>query len=77
MVAEMNIETLAPDEMEPHRLTADDVLSALGTDPQAGPMQAQARERLQRYGRNELAAETPVPAWRKFVGQFTNCSSSC
>ena len=72
MVAEMNIETLAPDELEPHRLTADDVLSALGTDPRAGLTQAQARERLRRYGRNELAAETPVPAWRKFLGQFTD-----
>ena len=72
MVAEMNSETLAPDELEPHRLTADDVLSALGTDPRAGLTQAQARERLRRYGHNELAAETPVPAWRKFLGQFTD-----
>jgi Ca2+-transporting ATPase len=72
MVAEMNTETLAAGEMKPHRLTADDVLSALGTDPQAGLTQAQARERLRRYGRNELVAETPVPAWRKFVGQFTD-----
>lgn len=72
MVAEMNIETLAADVMEPHRLTADDVLSALRTDPRTGLTQAQARERLLHYGRNELTAETPLPTWRKVLGQFTD-----
>ena len=31
---------------------------------------AEARSRLERYGRNELAAEKPVPAWRRFLAQF-------
>ena len=31
---------------------------------------AEARARLDRYGRNELAAEKPVPGWRKFLAQF-------
>jgi Ca2+-transporting ATPase len=26
--------------------------------------------RLEKYGRNELTAETPVPPWRKFLEQF-------
>jgi hypothetical protein len=26
--------------------------------------------RLERYGKNELTAEKPVPAWRKFLAQF-------
>ena len=30
----------------------------------------EARTRLERYGRNELTAEKPVPAWRKFLAQF-------
>jgi Ca2+-transporting ATPase len=30
----------------------------------------EARARLERYGRNELTAEKPVPAWRKFLAQF-------
>jgi Ca2+-transporting ATPase len=30
----------------------------------------EARSRLARFGRNELAAEKPVPAWRKFLLQF-------
>ena len=31
---------------------------------------AEARARLDRYGRNELAAERPTPGWRKFLAQF-------
>jgi len=31
---------------------------------------AEARARLERYGRNELTAEQPVAAWRKFLAQF-------
>jgi Ca2+-transporting ATPase len=31
---------------------------------------AEARARLEQDGRNELAAEAPVPAWRKFLAQF-------
>jgi P-type Ca2+ transporter type 2C len=30
----------------------------------------EAQLRLEQYGRNELAAEKPVPAWRKFLAQF-------
>jgi Ca2+-transporting ATPase len=32
--------------------------------------QAETRARLEKYGRNELTAETPVPPWRKFLEQF-------
>jgi Ca2+-transporting ATPase len=45
-------------------------LSALATDARLGLSEAEARARLQRHGRNELAAEKPVPAWRKFLAQF-------
>ena len=34
--------------------------------------QAQAREKLEQYSPNELAAERPLPAWRRFLGQFTD-----
>ena len=30
----------------------------------------EAAARLERYGRNELAAEPPVPRWRRFLAQF-------
>ena len=42
--------------MEPYRQTVDEVLAALETDARSGLSQRQAQERLERYGRNELAA---------------------
>ena len=49
---------------------AKQVLAALDSDPHRGLSVEEARIRLQRYGRNELAAEKPVPAWKKFLMQF-------
>ncbi len=68
----MSSNTVQSAGIEPHRQTVDEVLAALGTDARSGLSQAEARERLERYGRNELAAEKPVPAWRKFLAQFTD-----
>ena len=34
------------------------------------PGDAEAQTRLARYGPNELVAEPPVPAWRRFLAQF-------
>ena len=68
----MHSETIEPDGNEPYRQTVDDVVAALDTDARSGLSQGEARERLERYGRNELAAEAPVPAWRKFLAQFTD-----
>ncbi len=68
----MHSESSVPRGIEPYRQTSDDVLSALGADARSGLSQGEARERLRRYGRNELAAEKPVPAWRKFLAQFTD-----
>ncbi|MHB1223325.1 MAG: cation-translocating P-type ATPase [Gemmatimonadaceae bacterium] len=48
----------------------DEVAAALATDIERGLGDADARARLERYGRNELAAEKPVPAWRRFLAQF-------
>ena len=53
-----------------YRQTVDAVLRALGTDARLGLSEAQAQARLDRHGRNELTAEKPVPAWRKFLAQF-------
>jgi P-type Ca2+ transporter type 2C len=58
------------DVTEPYRVEVSDVVSALGTDLRRGLTNAEARSRLERSGRNELAAEEPVPAWRRFVAQF-------
>lgn len=45
-------------------------MRALGTDAQQGLTSADAEQRLARDGRNELAAEKPIPSWRKFLAQF-------
>jgi P-type Ca2+ transporter type 2C len=50
----------------------EEVIAALDTDPRRGLSETDARSRLHRDGRNELAAEKPVPAWRKFLAQFAN-----
>ena len=55
---------------QPYRQAADEILSALASDGRLGLSEAEARSRLESHGRNELAAEEPVPAWRKFLAQF-------
>ena len=47
-----------------------DLIAALGTDVQRGLSAGEAQSRLQRHGRNELVAEKPVTAWRRFLAQF-------
>ncbi|MGH9372421.1 MAG: cation-translocating P-type ATPase, partial [Vicinamibacterales bacterium] len=48
----------------------EDVLAALDSDARRGLTEADAAVRLDRHGRNELAVEQPVPAWRKLLAQF-------
>ncbi|WP_082656232.1 cation-translocating P-type ATPase [Bradyrhizobium valentinum] len=67
---DINVERTA--RTEPHQQTADQVLSALDTDADVGLTSAEAHSRLDRFGRNELTAEEPVPAWRKFLAQFAD-----
>ena len=54
----------------PYRRSADEVLAELGAAPRQGISGAEARARLERCGRNELAAEPPTPAWQRFLAQF-------
>lgn len=56
----------------PFRLGADAVLAALHVEAGAGLSARAAEARLQRWGRNELRAAEPVPAWRKVLAQFTD-----
>ena len=62
--------TVERERTEAYHQRVDEVLTALGTDAQQGLSQGEARARLERYGKNELTAEKPVPAWRKFLAQF-------
>jgi Ca2+-transporting ATPase len=66
----MSVTTLHPPVAAPYRQSADEALRALATDARLGLSQAEARARRERYGRNELTAERPLPAWRKFLAQF-------
>jgi P-type Ca2+ transporter type 2C len=68
----MDTDVDQPHAAEPHRKSVDEVLAALQTDARSGLSQAEARLRLERSGRNELTAEAPVTAWRKFLAQFTD-----
>ena len=55
-----------------YRQAADEVLAALGSDAGRGLGTDEVRSRLDRWGRNELDAEAPTLAWRKFLAQFTD-----
>jgi P-type Ca2+ transporter type 2C len=59
-----------PDSSIAYRQRIDDLIAALGVDQRRGLTDEEARSRLERYGRNELAAEEPMPAWRRFLAQF-------
>ncbi len=54
----------------PWQQPVETVIALLGSDSQGGLTAEEARRRLIQYGANELQAETPVPAWRKFLAQF-------
>ncbi len=56
--------------MSAYQQPFDVVLTELGTDARRGLTEEEARARLERYGHNELLADKPVPAWRKFLAQF-------
>ena len=54
-----------------HTLTPEAVFETLDTGPQ-GLSDAEAQERLERYGPNELAAGKKISAWRILLRQFAN-----
>ena len=56
--------------MTPYQQTAENVLAALGTDASRGLTEHDARARLDKHGKNELAGDAPVSAWKKFFAQF-------
>src|SRR5688572_9631417 len=53
-----------------YQQSAEDVIAALGVTAERGLTTEEARRRLAQYGPNELQAEQPNPAWRKFLAQF-------
>jgi Ca2+-transporting ATPase len=74
---EENGVTTAPNELQDpsiasiaYRQPAADVVEALRTHTTRGLGDDDARTRLERYGPNQLTAEKPTPAWRRFLAQF-------
>ena len=55
-----------------YQQSVEEVIAAHATDAAGGLTSSAARARLERDGPNRLAAERPVPAWRKFFAQFTD-----
>src|ERR671939_306747 len=62
--------TTPQSEPAEYQQPANAVIAALGSDAERGLTAEEARRRLAQYGPNELQAEPPVPAWRKFLAQF-------
>jgi P-type Ca2+ transporter type 2C len=55
-----------------YQQSVTEVVAALATDAARGLTSGEVRARLERDGPNRLAAERPVPAWQKFLRQFTD-----
>jgi Ca2+-transporting ATPase len=56
--------------MPPYQHSVADVARQLATDVDCGLTATEARQRLERFGPNQLRGEPPVAAWRKFLAQF-------
>ena len=62
--------TVKSDQTVAYRMTAEEVVAELGSDPRHGLSGQDASARLRQYGPNELETEKPEPAWRRFLAQF-------
>ncbi len=68
----MSTATIRQGQTNAYRQSVDEVLAAFATEAHHGLSKAEARARLEKYGKNELTPEKPVPAWTKFLAQFKN-----
>ena len=60
----MNTAHPEQDQKISYQQEIENVLIVLATDAQRGLSEGEARARLDRYGKNELEAEKPVPGGR-------------
>ncbi|HOZ20503.1 MAG TPA: cation-translocating P-type ATPase [bacterium] len=56
----------------PYRQRCTRILELLNVEPKSGLGAAEAQQRSEKYGPNELPQEPPVPKWKKFFAQFTD-----
>lgn len=66
----MNNDVPASSSIPPYQQSAAAVLAALGSEADSGLSQAEAMVRLNKYGKNVLLEQKPMPSWRKFLAQF-------
>jgi len=59
-----------PDATAAYRQRVDQVLALFESNDRNGLNRQDASARLERFGRNELTAELPIPPWRRFLAQF-------
>jgi P-type Ca2+ transporter type 2C len=63
--------TLAAEKtIAPYQQTAQAAVTALTSDIERGLSSAEARERLEQFGPNELQAQAALPWWRRLLEQF-------
>ncbi len=53
-----------------YQQSAEEAATHFQTDSEQGLTADQAAQRLQKFGRNELPEEAPIPAWKRFIAQF-------
>ena len=66
----MSTATIQRNQIIAYQQPVDEVLAALDTDARRGLSQGEAQARLERFGKNELTVEKPIPPWRKFLAHF-------
>ena len=66
----MSTATMRQNQANLYQQPVEEVLAAFDTEAHHGLSKAEAQARLEKYGKNELTVEKPVPAWRKFLAQF-------
>src|SRR5688572_16180751 len=60
------------DAPAPYRQAAEEVTSRLASDFARGLSRAEARQRLEQYGPNQLKSAPETPWWRRMLEQFQN-----
>jgi Ca2+-transporting ATPase len=56
----------------PHRRAAETVVASLGSNAVRGLSRAEAQQRLEQYGPNQLKSAPETPWWRRLLEQFEN-----
>jgi P-type Ca2+ transporter type 2C len=66
----MTVDANHREGLAPYQQTSNEIVAQLQTDTREGLSEAEAIQRLERYGKNELTSEVRTPAWKKFLAQF-------